>query len=468
MASGMFAKIFKFAANPTDKSLFFFDNSSKSNRVSTPSNQNLRIILEDEEIFAALDTRLDAMLSTTWKMEGGDEAENEFLTAQIKTHIYSIINYSWWAVPFGKSVIQVVYQKPTPENKFITINNVVDEDSRQFSLVKDKWLHNKKEFPEGKYFVSLNKPSSYYPEGFPLALRLMDVYDVRCNGWDFFMKYLEKFGTPFMEITMPENISPDDKAKMKEFLESPRPRGVLLPNGSSLSTVDGKTTSVGVFESFDQMTRDQIFRIILGQTLTSSSGSTGSLALGEVHERVGWNKTLSDSFMIGKTVQQIVKALYELNKFKGGIPEFCFESPKGIQSDLANRDQVLNNIGVRFSKDYFVDQYDFDEEQVDYFPTQTTSTSVPFNAQFSTQKKRFISEEKFAARIGEAQKLENEFIGQGINYGKEIADIVRSGKSKDDIQAKLKAFIKKGTKDFDEQVTAAMLKSSIEGAKDAK
>lgn len=464
----MFAKIFKFNANPSDNSLFFFDKNNKTGIVKQPNQQNLRPILEDEEIAAAFDTRLDALIATPWKLEGGDEAANDFIYDEIHKHLYTIINNTWWALAFGKSVIQVVYNKSTPETRGITINSIFDEDASQFMLVQNQWTKNKKTFPEGKYFITTNKPSAFWPEGFPLLTRLVDVFDLRCNGWEFFMQYLEKFGVPFMKIKMGENISTADKAAIKKFLESPRPRGVALPFGSDAETVDGKTTSAGVFEQFDEMTRNQIFRIVLGQTLTSSAGTTGSLALGEVHERVSWNKTLSDSFMVSKTVQAIVKALFDLNKFKGDVPEFCFESPKGIQSDRADRDQTLNSIGVRFSKEYFVDQYDFDEEQIDYVPQATGGSSVPFSAHQFKSQQRFITDEKFQARIGEAQKLENKFIGEGVNYGKEIADIVRNAKSKEDIQAKLKSFIKKGTKDFDEPLTEAMLNSSISGAKDAK
>lgn len=465
--ANLFTKIFKFAANPKDTSLFFFDPASKLKTTTNAANKNFRLVLEDEEIASAFDTRLDSLIATPWTLSGGDDDENLFLFEQVKKNIYSIINYAWWAIPFGKSVIQVVYDKPKG-TKVVTISSVYDEDPKQFQLIRNIWTKNKKEFPEGKYFVTVNKPNSYYPEGFPLASRLVDIYEIRCNGWDFFMKYLEKFGVPFFAISPGESTSDADISAMKTFLEAERPRGVILPNGTSINTVDGRTSSVGVFETFDEMTRDQIFRLILGQTLTSSSGTTGSLALGEVHERVAWNKTFSDSIMVGKTIQAIVKTLYELNGFTGGIPEFSFESPKGIQKELADRDLVLNSLGVRFSTEYFVDEYDLDEEQVSYeAPPIIAPSSQPFTAKLSAQKKRFISSETFQARIGEAEKLEKKYIDESINYGKEIEDIVKSGTSQDDIKAKLKAFIRKGTKDFDENLTDAMLNASIAGVKDA-
>ncbi|HQK38544.1 MAG TPA: DUF935 family protein [Flavobacterium alvei] len=467
--ANLFSKIFRFAANPKDSQLFFYTNNKKLyQRKKIPSNQNIRCILDDEEISSAFETRLDALIATPWALVGNDnENENDFIYEQIKKNLYCILNSAWWALPFGKSALQVVYKKPDPITKGITIDSVIDENPDNFEKIKGVWVLNKKPITEGKYFVTLNKPSAQYPDGFPLAIRLWDVYDLRCNGDVFMMKYLEKFGVPFFALSLGDNTGQAEIDKMKEFLESERPRGVILNKGSTIETVDGRTSSTPVFESFDQITCNRILRVILGQTLTSTSGSNGSYSLGQVHERVSWNKTYSDSIMVKDTVQAIVKTLYELNKFTGGVPTFEFQSPKGIQGDLADRDAVLSGIGVRFTQEYFVDQYDFDETQITYQEPPIASSAQPrFTSQLSAQKKRFISPEKFQARIGEAEKLENKFIGESINYGKEIAKIVKEGKSPEDIQAKLKAFIRKGTVDFDEALLEGMLKSSIAGAKD--
>lgn len=460
--ANLFQKIFRFNANPREKSLFYYEGST-SYRSLQKTNRDLREVLCDDEIGNALETRLDAIIALPWKLSGGDKNQNLFLYDELKKHIYEMLNYSWWALVWGKSAFQIVYDNKTIPGKVI-VASVTDEDFYQFQLVKGVWLHNKKPFPEGKYFITTNKKSFTYPDGYPLALRLLDIMDQRCNGWDFFMKYLEKFGIPFFAIKLGENTNDEDVTKMQKFLEAKRPRGVILPHGVSMEVIDGKTTSAPIFGTFEEIMRERIARAVLGQTLTTGTSSTGgSLAQGEVHERVAVNKTVSDAIMIAPTINLIVKALYELNKFTGGLPIFQWVADKAIKMELAQRDQVLDSIGVRFDKQYFVDEYDLDAKQIEYTPRPKTSSGFSSGG----PKHEFISQEKLKARASEAEKLEKKYIDDSPNLGAIIDDIVKTSKSKEEMESKLKSFLKKDSTEYDEALTEAMLKSSVVGSEDA-
>jgi len=449
-----------FAANPSERSLFFFQPTASKFNLTKIQNSQLRNILCDDEITAALDTRLDNMLSMPWKVAGGSEQDNLFMWDQIKKHHYSLICFTWWAVVFGRSGFQLVYEK---EKSGVVLKSVHDEDYTNFTLANGQWMLNRKPIIEGKYVVTVNKPTALYPEGQGVAEKLFEIYNLRCHAWVYFMQYLEKFGVPFFSIKPGENTSKDDLDKMEAFLKAERPRGVVLPPGTEIDTIDGKTTSVAVFTEFEQIARERIQRLILGQTLTSGVSTTGSLALGEVHERVSWNKTHSDSKMIEKTINEVILYLWQLNQMKGDMPRFEFESPKGLQQDRANRDKTLSEIGVEFSEEYFVDEYDLDAEQIEYKAPEKTQSI--FNSKFANRNsKEFINQETLKARASVAIKLEDKYIKDSPNFGAIINEIVKSAKSKKDLEKKLSSFLKKGTPEFDEALTEAMLKASVLGS----
>ena len=65
----------------------------------------------DDDIFQALRTRREAVVATPWRLEGGTDSVKEFLEEQLTPWIETLISGSWKAVPYGYSVLEVVYSQ---------------------------------------------------------------------------------------------------------------------------------------------------------------------------------------------------------------------------------------------------------------------------------------------------------------------------------------------------------------------
>lgn len=104
-----------------------------------PERKKLIELYYDDEIASAIDTRMEAAISTPWTLEGGSEEANKFIYENLQWNIKEILNYSWWAVAYGYSVIQVVYEI---EGGKIWWKKVYDQPFDQFLITRDNVLYS--------------------------------------------------------------------------------------------------------------------------------------------------------------------------------------------------------------------------------------------------------------------------------------------------------------------------------------
>jgi phage gp29-like protein len=120
-------------------------------------------------------------------------------------------------------------------------------------------------------------------------------------------------------------------------------------------------TQAGEFERFEQSLSKSIQKLILGQTLTSDVGASGSYAAAKVHAQVQETKRNADIRLITKTVQALINNLCTLNAI-ANPPEFVMADGTGLELDRANRDKTLVEAGIlTLTEDYILDRYDFKE-----------------------------------------------------------------------------------------------------------
>ena len=101
-------------------------------------------------------------------------------------------------------------------------------------------------------------------------------------------------------------------------------------------------------------------RLILGQTLTADAGTSGSRALGDVHDQVRTDKRNADIKMTVKGVQNLIDALVGLNFPGQEPPTFEMSDSVGVEQERADRDATLVNAGIlKLTEPYLLARYDF-------------------------------------------------------------------------------------------------------------
>ena len=311
------------------------------------------------------------MIATPWRLELGKNRQNTFIWSELDRVIASVLRGAFNAVLYGYSVQEVIYSKL--QDGSIGLKEVSEKPFEWFEPKSDgRLLYRSMMNPMGeevdkqfKFLLSIRNETYRQPYGEALLSRLYWAWMFRVNGWKYWAKNLERAGTPFLVGTAPNETLADGTLAvdhLASILNAAVSNTTLaLPDGWTAQFLSATQTGT-TFEQFESAILKRIQKVILGQTLTSDVGKTGSFAAAKVHENVLSDRKMADIRLVTKTVQNLVNALHTLNGFTGEPPIFVMEDNTGLEIDRADRDAKLTQAGVlKLTPDYLLRVYDYKE-----------------------------------------------------------------------------------------------------------
>jgi len=290
------------------------------------TRQRLSVLMVDDEIAQAMETRLDAVLNAPWRFVEDHGEQTVFLKELFTRWHAEIVSGAWEACPYGYSVMESNYAL-TSDNKF-TLGEIVVKPLEWFEPKNNGELIYRQEQTEIdvnsryplKFFLTRRKPTFKQPYGDPLLSKLYWLWFFRTNTTKFWVKFLERFGSPLLvgKVGTSNRKQEDIDAMTSALLNAHAQSVISINKEDDVATVGTNFSGAGssAFEAFDNVLTRRIQKVVLGQTLTSSTDGGGSRALGEVHNDVRLDKRNSDLRMITPTIQELIDALCLLNNFE--------------------------------------------------------------------------------------------------------------------------------------------------------
>lgn len=423
------------------------------------SRAHLRSLETDDEIYAALETRRDACINTPWRIEHNSVRNRKLFEEILAPYIHTLLNAFWYAVPYGYSVVEIVYTKDAQGR--IGIGQVLPVP---FEWVIPKydgellWHESQQPLDNRKFFACIRQASLRNVRGEALLSRLYWVWFFRTNGWKFWMKYLERAGIPFLV----GKTNADKNEALNALLAASQDSVIVAGRDDDISALEfGRDPKI--FTEFEQAVVRRYQRLILGQTLTSGTDGSGSRALGDVHNEVRKEKKRADIRLVSESIQQIINQLAELNNLEPVT--FIMQDDTGLESDRAKRDKTLTDAGmVKFTDTYIKEKYGL---EADYFtipenkpiPTPTTNTeAVKLAATFAAEP-TFTPAQQAVEDIADSALT---------NAGNPIApDVLRklvlSATSPEDLEQKLAQAINSRDSAFQEVLAQAIFTADVLG-----
>ena len=332
------------------------------------ARQYLRYLELDDEVAQCVETRKDALVATPWRLEPNQTRGAKWLTAQLEPHIETIERIVMSAVFYGYSVMEVTYRMEAGR----TVIDRVDERNIEWFRIHPTlgWRYYPNDGQYGvdgmeldprKFFITVRHPTTRNPYGESLLSRLWFPVTWRREGWQMWLKFLETFGQPIVIGRVFD---------YNGFVAAMKAQGVRSVIGwqgraeDSFQTINA--SNPGEFERLELALTKRIQKLILGQTLTSDVGSTGSYAAAKVHNEVRQDKTHADSKLAMRTIQGLVDTLASLNGLQP--VKFIIADDVGLESERATRDAALVPVmaasGLKLTPNYFMDRYDYREEDL--------------------------------------------------------------------------------------------------------
>ena len=152
------------------------------------------------------------------------------------------------------------------------------------------------------------------------------------------MEFLEIYGLPMRLGKYPTGATPEEKGTLLRAVMSIGHNAAgIIPEGMKIDFQEAAKGTSDPHMALIEWCEKTQSKAILGGTLTSSEGSHGTQALGQVHNEVRRELTESDSLQLARTInQQLIVPMLQLNKPNvdpACYPKFYFDlsQPEDIE-----------------------------------------------------------------------------------------------------------------------------------------
>jgi phage gp29-like protein len=219
------------------------------------------------------------------------------------------------------------------------------------------------EFPQNKFLIGIYKNRSGNSMGYGLLRQLAYWWSGQNFCRDWLLNFAQVFGQPLRWATYDPGAAANIKNDIADMLENMGSAAWgAFPAGTQVEFKEAGKTGQDNPQSYFIQLADKLCDItILGQTLTTDVGDSGSRALGDVHEEVRRTR-LQDVCEWAADVlnEQLVSFMCELNygnKFEMPklVPDLAGPADPTLE---AQRDQILLGSGVEMPREWFYDRHD--------------------------------------------------------------------------------------------------------------
>ncbi|MBR6127963.1 DUF935 family protein, partial [bacterium] len=352
-------------------------------------------LLCDPHVFACTQSRKAGVLSLDWEINRGldkDQNAEDLENLLKKLDIQKLISDILDATQFGFQPLEIIWKKD--KSGHIMPEKVVAKPPEWFCFDDDNNLkfRTKENYygevvPNKKFLLAQNNPTYNNPYGDRTLSRVFWNVTFKKGGLKFWVVFTEKYGMPHLIGKHPRGSTKEETNSLADMLEDMVQDAIaVIPDDSSIEIQEAsKSSSAEIYEKLIDKMNTEISKAILGQTLTTEIGTSGSYAAANTHMQVRQDIIDSDKKLVEGVINQLIQWIYEINFANADVPVFEMFAPEDVDLTLAQRDKILSDTGVKFTKEYFIKNYGLEEEDFDI-----REDVIPINPNF----KEFKEEEE--------------------------------------------------------------------------
>ncbi|MCW5556616.1 MAG: DUF935 family protein [Verrucomicrobiae bacterium] len=207
-------------------------------------------------------------------------------------------------------------------------------------------------FPDHKFLIGIAKAKSGHPLGTALMRPLAWWWCAANFSGEWWLNFAQLFGVPIRWANYSPNAAADTISRIENMMRNMGSAAyALFPEGVTLNILESAKGGTGTNpqEALINFTDKLCDILVLGQTLTTDVGASGSLALGQVHQGVrGDIIGAAADWAATQLTQQLVASICELTwGDRDQMPELVAEPNRVDDSKAkAERDNILLGAGV--------------------------------------------------------------------------------------------------------------------------
>ena len=345
-------------------------------------------LLRDPQVASNLQTRKLAVIGKEWEVIPVSEDSQDVKIADYVTEVFKNFNFDsarqslLSGLVMGFKVCEIMWDYSEGD---VFVKEMIPKASRRFTFDLDKKLRlltlssmiDGEELPDKKFQVFTNPSDNGSPFGDGLGRMLYWPVWFKKNVIKFWVIFADKFGSPTTIGKYPPGTSKPQQDELLEAIETiQQESAVKIPNTMIIELLEAaRAGSVNTYESFCNFMNAEISKILLGQTLTTEVGDTGSYAASQTHNEVRLEIVKADADLLCEQQnEQMVKWIVDYNfpiqnsKFKiqnRQYPKAWIRTePEKDTKTLADRDVILaRDMRLPITKKYCYETYNIPEPE---------------------------------------------------------------------------------------------------------
>ncbi|MFA5805559.1 MAG: DUF935 family protein [Melioribacteraceae bacterium] len=337
-----------------------------------------RELLLDAHLSATIQQRKSQVLQMGWELnyDGPERIKNELVEIIQNMPLQEIGNNVLDAVLYGYAVGEVNWEMRG--SKIIPVNIIYKPQEWFMFDIKNRLrlrvrargnylFEPGEELPPYKFILCQHMPSYTNPYGEKLLSRCFWPVTFKKAGIEFWELMVERFGSPNLIGRYAAGATESEKNQLLEDLEQMTKDIItVMRSDQVVEWKESPKYSVGgLYENLIQFLNTEISKAILTATLTIESGSVGNYKSAVVQQEMISYLGMQDKKLIEFSINKLLEYYLELNhSAKGGEKEKAkikFNRKEGISEFSIDRDKILKEMGIEFSKEYFKKRYNLTE-----------------------------------------------------------------------------------------------------------
>jgi phage gp29-like protein len=264
-----------------------------------------------------------------------------------------------WAIVNGMTIPVKVQAKPPRWFSFGVKNELR-------LLTKSNYMGEN--LPEKKFLLAQFDPRYDNPYGKRIAARVFWYAVFKKNGLKWWVKFVEKFGIPFIIGKLPRGTETSESTDLLEKLSAMINDAVsIVPDDASVELLYAKESAGTVPQHYAliDFCDKSISKAFLGHSAAADS-TPGKLGGENVSQGATDDIIQGDTDIVCQVFNDLIDWTIELNFGPDAVrPTFQLYDEEKVQTDLATRDKTLADTQqVKFTKKYFMKAYNFGEDDI--------------------------------------------------------------------------------------------------------
>jgi len=219
------------------------------------------------------------------------------------------------------------------------------------------------EIPENKTiqtFASIKFENKILSISEVVAILIVIKYYALQKDWP---RFNELFGLPMLLGTYEQGANERDIQNLFNAIKSLGSNAAGVVGGlTKIDTIQPSNNSPEPFERIINMCNQEISKAITGQAGTSGSGQESSYASMKILNGIREDIAQESLDLVSQAVNDyLIKPLVDFNFGTGQYPKFELVLPVNV-NELLDVDTKFKNLGIKFTKQYFIKRYNLNEE----------------------------------------------------------------------------------------------------------